>query len=151
MKRPLHGGGKVEMRPPTFVFAVSIAAILVSIIMVLWSLPRIDSFTVVGFIVMPSTILLAFVLGIDALQRRYVFFEDKIEVRYLFRWKKYELPENVEFSSSESGQVIIRDSRDRGLLLRIPREYNHDGKLEQRLREHFIRGTRPEDPDDSQT
>ena len=85
----------------------------------------------------PAAILLAFFLGVDALQRRYVFDKDKIKVRYLFLWKQYEVLGQVEISSNNSGQVSIRDSKSPAPLLNIPREYNREGLLEQRLREFF--------------
>ena len=138
MMSTVMNGDKIEMRPPVFVFAVAMVAIATSLAMTIWSLPKIDRFTLIGFFVMPSAILLAFFLGVDALQRRYVFFKDKIKVRYLFLWKQYNIRGDVEISSSSSGQVIIRDSRDRKPFLRIPREYNREGLLEQQLREHFV-------------
>ncbi len=131
-------GDKLEMRPPVFVFVVAIAAITASFALVFWSLAKIDRFTLVGFVVMPGAILLAFLLGVDALQRKYVFFKDKIKVRHLFFWREFRIHGDVEISSTRSGQVIIKDSRDQKPLLRIPSEYNRDGLLEQQLRDHFV-------------
>ncbi len=131
---------KIEMRPPAFVFAVAIAAITASIAMIIWSLPKIDRFTLFGIVVIPSAILFAFLLGVDGLQRRYVFLKDKIKVRYLFFWKEYGIHGDIEISSSKSGQVIIKDSQDQKPLLRIPCEYNREGLLEQQLRDHFTIG-----------
>jgi hypothetical protein len=138
MKSLVNSGEKVELRPPISILVAAAAAIAFSIMMVLWSFQRIDRLTLVGFIVMPSAILLSFLLGVDALQRKYVFFKDRIEVRYLFRWKKHEIHGNVEVSSNKSGQVIIEDGRKSMPLLRVPREYNPNGQLEQRLRNHFV-------------
>lgn len=133
----IFSGDQIEMRPPAVVVAVAIAAITTSIGMTLWSLTRIDRFTVIGFVVMPIAILLAFVLGVDAIQRRYVFSKDKIEVRYLFLWKQYKIYGEVEVSANKSGQVRIRDSQNPAPLLHIPREYNRENLLEEKLRIFF--------------
>lgn len=133
----VFSGETITMRPPAVVVAVASGAIATSLGMVLWSLPRFESFTAVGFVVIPAAILLAFFLGVDAFQRRYVFHKDKINVRYFFLWKRYDVLGQVEISSDKSGQVSIRDSRNSAPLLQIPREYNREGLLEQRLREFF--------------
>lgn len=133
----MYSGDQIEIRPPAVVVAVAIAAITTSLGMTLWSLTRIDRFTVIGFFVMPAAILLAFVLGVDALQRRYVISKDKIEVRYLFLWKQYKIYGEVEVSANKYGQVRIGDSQNPAPLLLIPREYNRENLLEGRLRDFF--------------
>lgn len=130
-------GKRIEVRPPRIIVFSGAAAVVVALLMSVWTLHHLDRLTLVGFVVMPCAILLSLLSGVDALQRRFLFCGGRIEVRYLFFWKKLRVRGPLNITLSKFNQIVIEERDTSLVLLKIPREYNRRDRLRKQLCEHF--------------
>jgi hypothetical protein len=77
------------------------------------------------------------VLLVDALQRRHEIGSSYVAVRILFWWRRRPLPVGVRPAIDHIGQVVVYDPAGEEALFTIPREYNLDGRLAERLNDFF--------------
>lgn len=73
--------------------------------------------------------LVMVVVALDYLQRQYRFVHDRIQVRFLYLWKKYPLPVQLQIRQNELKQVLFQDAADGKEIIKIPKDYSNNGKL----------------------
>lgn len=133
--RPLDGAKMISIVPPRKVKAV--AALLAILVAWGWAgmLSTSSAYTVYGRYLLGFCTILLTLLIVDALQRRYEISSTEIAVRVLFYWRRRTLPVGARAAIDPIGRVIIYDREGKRRLFTIPKEYNLDGQLAQRLQE----------------
>lgn len=129
---------EIRLFPPMVVKLASVAAIVVAMVMVSRILFLRESLTQTGWFIFVCGALLFFGVGIDGIQRRYVLSGGRLDVRIMFFWLHHDLTSIEDIRTDRWGRLVLERKGSR--TLRIPREYNPEGRLERNVRELLGRG-----------
>ena len=140
---PVHespsGTSSVVLRPQALQWVAIVALFSAGVAIGAYWATHADAYSSFGNVFMPAGTMMMVIIAIDGAQRRYEISRTNAQVRFLGRWKSYDLSTVDVLHRNRHGQLEFLSSGRRKPILRLPRDYAREDTI-RRLKDLWERG-----------